>query len=368
MFPSIMACRPSHQPKTIFASSVESPWVHLFDKVDETPPLLPPRNADKSARGVASPRRQTMTAREINTFDEMFSMIFGAVQSSSQTSPGDPKLDSKNVFTRPTSRVHHFFRPHRESPESERKLQWNAEMDQQLDLKKEEMDLCDTDQELLGWAMRDIFGEPERHAEAAQGGTTPQTKKEATPDTTQPTVQPEIYPFILAYLMRAFRDKYHDPHLALVMFDHARQLSISSYVYGCSTVAYNELIETRWSCFRDLKGVHDALEEMNVNGVDPDSRTRMLVESIRRQVGERNLWEDEHEMEEADVFSVLSSIEALAAKGPSKGLQKRRKIPAPELKPKKWNMWKYNSEPDDGWEFDAWDVSKNATTEPKLDS
>src|SRR6267154_1374361 len=54
-----------------------------------------------------------------------------------------------------------------------------------------------------------------------------------------------------------------------------------------NTPAYNELIETRWTYFRDLKGVHDALEEMRVNGVEPDGRTKKLVEKLRREVGAR---------------------------------------------------------------------------------
>ena len=73
--------------------------------------------------------------------------------------------------------------------------------------------------------------------------------------------------------MRTFRDKYANPHLALALFAHARRLSVLSFVCGCTTPAYNELLETRWACFRDLKGVCDALEEMKTNGVETNGGT-----------------------------------------------------------------------------------------------
>jgi hypothetical protein len=62
--------------------------------------------------------------------------------------------------------------------------------------------------------------------------------------------------------MRTFRDHYKDPNLALFIFNHTKKLSIFSYVFGCSTEVYNELIKTRWDCFRDLEGVYNAVEEM----------------------------------------------------------------------------------------------------------
>ncbi|KAI0366042.1 hypothetical protein BV20DRAFT_1055922 [Pilatotrama ljubarskyi] len=86
--------------------------------------------------------------------------------------------------------------------------------------------------------------------------------------------------------MLTFCYKHEDPHLAISMFDHARHLCIVSYRFNGYTIpAYHELTETRWRCFRDLRGVVEALEEMRVNGFELDSgRTRLLGKTTRREV------------------------------------------------------------------------------------
>ncbi|KAG1793343.1 uncharacterized protein HD556DRAFT_1191699, partial [Suillus plorans] len=138
------------------------------------------------------------------------------------------------------------------------------------------------------------------------------------------------YPYLIAHLMRSFRDKYCDPHLALSIFNYAQHLSIPSYVFGCTTPAYNELIETRWSCFHDLRGVHDALEEMRFNGVEPDGRTKKLAEKLRRKVGARTIWEEESVFGSGEVVGMLSKIEQLTIKEPRRKQEKRpgKKLPA----------------------------------------
>jgi hypothetical protein len=115
-------------------------------------------------------------------------------------------------------------------------------------------------------------------------------------------------------LMSAARERYDDPHLSLALFDHARNLSALSCIFGCTTPAYNELLETRWGSFRDLRGVHAALEEMRVNGVTPDSRTRALVDDVRREIGARTLWLEESETGSGEVWTIITAIERLVAR------------------------------------------------------
>lgn len=291
-----------------------------------------------------------MTAREINAFDEMFNMIFNAVSEQHKAVPHEP--DSNNplvgIGRSPAGgQMSDFFSKMRGHS---KKLRWTTQSDEELDRKKEEMELCDTDQQLLDWAIREVFGESKRYEEAARQAINDVANGKELD--TMPELQPAIYPHLVALLMRAFRDKYRDPHLALSMFDHARHLSIPSYVFGCTTPAYNELIETRWRCFRDLKGVHDALEEMTVNGVDPDNRTRALVEKLRRQVGERNKWEEENELGSGEVWMMLSKIEALVVKRARRNAQGvRRWKPSDEA-------WKQTASTpatsDDDWAFGQW--------------
>ncbi|KZV90211.1 hypothetical protein EXIGLDRAFT_837981 [Exidia glandulosa HHB12029] len=137
--------------------------------------------------------------------------------------------------------------------------------------------------------------------------------------------------------MRAFRDRFGDAHLALSVFEHARHASIPSFVFGCTTPAYNELLQTRWSAFRDLRGVRDTLEEMRVNGVDSDGRTRTLVENIRRDVGERNAWLEDS-MSGGEVWDIVKEIDRLSAPPPARGR------PRPETNSRSWRAseeWKY---------------------------
>ena len=288
-----------------------------------------------------------MTAREISVFDEMFNMIFDAVaekkaEGSSATS-GGPSVGVGR------GNISDFFGKLRKHSKH---LKWMTESDELLDRKKEAMEMCETDQQLLEWALKEVFGESERYEEAARLAISEATKSGTQQEL--PMLQPPTYPHLVALLMRAFRDKYHDPHLALSIFDQARNLSIASYVFGCSTHAYNELIETRWRCFRDIRGVHDALEEMIVNGVDIDSRTRKLVEIVRREVGERNLWVEESAFGGGEVWNLLARVEELVSKPNNKSskniLSSRKAI--------KWDEWKalpLEDKADDTWGFDQWE-------------
>ena len=238
-----------------------------------------------------------MTAREINAFDEMFHLIFNAVSDQKEKKSGSiPEVGIGRAPTKTGSHVNDFLSKMRGHS---KRVKWSEQANEELDRKKEEMLLCDTDHQLLEWAMREVFGESKRYEEIAQEAIKAVVAGKELE--TMPQLQPAIYPHLVANLIRTFRDKYRDPHLALSMFDHARHLSIPSYVFGCTTPAYNELIETRWRCFRDLKGVHDALEEMTVNGVDANNQTRKLLEEVRRQVGERNNWEEEAELGSGEV-------------------------------------------------------------------
>jgi len=228
-------------------------------------------------------------------------------------------------------------------------MRWTTEEEELLDRKKEAMDLCDTDQELLEWAIREVFDESQKYEAATRKALQNINTDVKISMDTLPVLQSPIYPHLIAQLMRTFRDKYHDPHLALSIFDHARNLSIPSYVFGCTTMAYNELIETKWVHFRDLKGVHDALQEMVVNAVDIDHNTRKTVDALRREVGERNLWIEDDHLEEGERWDVLKSIEELV-KTPDVGRRSDQKR----------DGWKTaSSKTDDDYTFNQWEDTES---------
>ncbi|KAF8893934.1 hypothetical protein BD779DRAFT_1396422, partial [Infundibulicybe gibba] len=291
-------------------------------------------------------RRQAMTAREINAFDEMFSMIFDAV--SDKKPP--PDAAHAHVGIGGKSGISDLFGKLRRHS---KRVKWTTQSDEILDRKKEAIDMCDTDHELLDWAMSEVFAESIQYEASFR-----EAISDPTPAQELPMMQPPAYPHLIALLMRTFRDRYRDPHLALSIFSHAQNLSIASYVFGCSTHAYNELIETRWSAFRDLRGVHDALQEMRLNGVEPDPRTRKLVEQVRRDVGKWNLQADDDTLGQGgDIWNMLAKIEELASAPTSRP----KKTKPTTTKPAKWDDWKtlpLDDRHDDTWGFDQWDKPK----------
>jgi len=286
-----------------------------------------------------------MTAREISAFDEMFNMIFDVV-SEKNTGSSSGAIAESNIGVGRGGISDLFGKLRRHS----KKLKWTMESDELLDRKKEAMDMCETDQQLLEWALQHVFGESERYEEAARRAISEAARSETPQEL--PMLQPPAYPHLVALLMRAFRDKYHDPHLALAIFNHARHLSIASFVFGCSTHAYNELIKTRWECFHDMKGVHDALEEMMVNGVDVDSQTRKLAETVRREVGQRHLWAEESELDSGEVWNMLARIDELLSKPAS---FKKASYPQKSIKWDEWKAVPLADKADDTWGFDRWE-------------
>ncbi|KAI0766848.1 hypothetical protein BD413DRAFT_567489 [Trametes elegans] len=310
------------QGQSIFSSSA-SPWDNIFDDIKDVPPPETPKASPTSrplqlsskTESRSKPVRQiSVTARESQAIGEMFAQIFQSASQNKQKYPG-VGLGRFRAGSIPSK-----YRP--QSP----RVHVTTATDEALDRKREEMELCETDAQLLEWAVREVFDEYLRYERSSQDALkstdTDATASLSSSPSDDELVRPEglhpsLYPHLLAALMRNFRDKYQDPHLALAMFDHARNLSTSSFVLGCTTPAYNELIQTRWECFRDLRGVVDALEEMRVNGIKLDSRTRALGENIRREVGERNLWHEETSIGSGEVWDLVARLERLAvADGP----------------------------------------------------
>jgi len=337
------------EPKTkgnsIFDSD-ESAWDHVFKDMNTAPRDLIANTPVE--RKTKRSRPQQMTAREVRAFGDMFDMIFQATSENGGVMSSSPDALAPGIGRKPSSEMSDLalhLRRH------SRNVKWTSEADQELDCKKEEMDLCNTDQELLEWTAREVFGESQRYESQAR------TAIIASQQPRKPMqFQPASYPHLIAILMRTFRDKYADPYLALSIFDYAQHLSISSYVFGCTTRAYNELIETKWRCFRDLRGVCDAFEEMRVNGIEMDTRTRGLAELVRREVGERNLWEEETSVASGEVWEMVARIEQLTAANKLSQKSDRRS--------KKWSSdaesWKrgaltQNSREPLDWEFGGWE-------------
>ncbi|KAH9040838.1 hypothetical protein EDB84DRAFT_1475539 [Lactarius hengduanensis] len=258
---------PSSDSPSIF-SPKNSPWDHK-----------PPRPGLNNSS--LEPRRQSMTNRELSAFDEMFNMIFAAANErrlSEDGSAAAPDIDTRGPLS-------NFLKSLSKHPRARQ-----TGDDTELDKLKEQLALCPSDHAMLEWAEREVFGASVRAEEAARAAF-------ASGSPPPPHLQPPVYPHLLAALMDAARERYEDPYLALSLFEHARNLSSLSYIFGCTTPAYNELLETRWNSFRDLRGVHAALAEMRANGT-----------------GARTLWLEEGEAGSGEVWKLLGEIERLVAR------------------------------------------------------
>ena len=245
----------------------------------------PPKASNTTPKPLPMSRpRQSMTERESKVLTDMLDMIFtpqkdqheaSASASAHVSQAAAPPQDEVG----PTQVNDLFSRLRRLATRrpTQKALAANAEL---FDIKKEQMNACASDQELLAWAAREVFDESVKYEAAAKRASADGTKKK-----TLPPLQSPVYPQMIAYLMRTFREHYRDPNLALYIFKYAQKLSTVSYTFGCSTDAYNELIETRWTAFKDLKGVLAALKEMDVNAVPSNNRTQQVVEQIRQDIG-----------------------------------------------------------------------------------
>jgi hypothetical protein len=171
---------------------------------------------------------------------------------------------------------------------------------EELDEMKEEVSAISTDLELLDWARRRVFT------------ATPTPAGDALPlstDMPEPLAFPKTYPRILAHVMKVSRQAFNNPHLSLAFFHHARTSSTESYLVGCLASAYNELIRTRWECFRDLDGVDQAIREMDANAVSWDIKSQLVIGKIVEEVGREVLEKGTEAWGGERVYEVLDRLE-----------------------------------------------------------
>lgn len=153
----------------------------------------------------------------------------------------------------------------------------------------EELSLLSSPAEAVAWAEANLFAA---------------TKEDGR------TTYPAIYGRMFARVLAALRTRLNAPHVALALFEHARALGLESYLAGCNTAAYNELLATRWNAFRDLQGVYAGVREMEVNAVFWDKKTAAIVggvvDEVGRQIlghrGSANRWGD-------DAYVALAQLE-----------------------------------------------------------
>lgn len=109
-----------------------------------------------------------------------------------------------------------------------------------------------------------------------------------------PSVPPEavvsvLYPRMLLVAFRLLRDNFPKSPLIGQFRSTIKSHGRVSSVVGASTGLYNDLIYFHWRGCSDLPGVVTLLQEMEVTGVEPNKRTKQLLDSIffQRKTDER---------------------------------------------------------------------------------
>ncbi|GAA5936124.1 hypothetical protein JCM1841_007059 [Sporobolomyces salmonicolor] len=148
-------------------------------------------------------------------------------------------------------------------------------------LREEALSLRD-DREVVAWGLENVFGFDRKYAQTlfvdpADLSVVPPS---SDPAVASPTRGPSsrMYPELLHLLFLILRDTHHAPATALWVLDLAASNAFS-YISGCTTPLYLEVLRTRWS-EGDVEAVLAGIEEMRSAGVPIDDKVRELVRAV----------------------------------------------------------------------------------------
>ncbi|GAA5945087.1 hypothetical protein JCM3775_000904 [Rhodotorula graminis] len=157
----------------------------------------------------------------------------------------------------------------------------------ELDRHREELATLRSDKDVLEWGLRTVFG----LSASSRAGILPDPSTllvelppsidgDAAGKGVAVTVGPSsrLFPDLLHLLFLSLRDTHRSPNAALSVFALAASNPFS-YISGCTTALYNEVLRTRWA-EGDVESLLASLEEMRAAGVALDDRTRELVSAV----------------------------------------------------------------------------------------
>ena len=245
-------------------------WTPSTLKAFATPSAPRETSSPRQLRGVHQrhARKLGQTPSEAAKFNELLAEIFTDLQRT-HGALNAGSTPSSDPYGAQFGAGRNLFRPSQAA--GGRRQAEEDELDEltvaEFDRMKEEMSSLTTDVEVLEWAKENVFK------------TTTAAGEEEGEET-----YPRSYPFILEHTIRTLRQYYDNPHLALALFLHAQSTSMLSYLSGCHTGAYNEVLTIRWESFKDLEGVEQAVREMDMNGVGWNRLTRQIVARVCEEV------------------------------------------------------------------------------------
>ncbi|GAA6043303.1 hypothetical protein JCM8097_001173 [Rhodosporidiobolus ruineniae] len=207
-----------------------------------------------------------------------------------------------------------------------------------LDALRQEALQLRTDRDVLLWAMRVVFGfgsnggdvfpdparldaAPRPPSSSRSSPSTPASDSDSDIDTVGPSSP--LYAPLLHLTFLLLRDTHSSPLSALSLF-HLAASNPYSYITGCTSQLYTEVLRTRWAhAGGDLDGVLATMEEMRAAGVAVDAKAKELVRSIGEAI---RLDEERAEARvDASSSSSSSSSSSVGAEPPT-GLERDRAL------------------------------------------
>ena len=182
----------------------------------------------------------------------------------------------------------------------------DAEMEDYMQ-KRELITSLRTDLDIIEWLNRTYF---DANAETSLGVEANRL------DATSSSSFTASYPLVLAYTISVLHLRFRNPHAALAVFEIARSFSLESYLVGCTTAVYNEMLRARWEGLRDLKGVEEGLAEMQSRGVGWDKDTMRLATTLVEKLVELRLASLREEQTPASPTAVSNDQRLVWAYGP----------------------------------------------------
>lgn len=175
----------------------------------------------------------------------------------------------------------------------------NSEEEILLDKMRELMVNFNSDLDLLNWSIKNVFGFGDISTSTSTSTTSstsglwrdlrtlPLSSFNPIDDVTTTSTTNSIktgpssplYPELLVILFLLLRDNHKSPNSALYIFNLASSTA-QSYVLGCTTTLYNEVLRTKWLEGGNIENVSITLEEMISGGIKIDDVTKSIIYQI----------------------------------------------------------------------------------------
>lgn len=126
-------------------------------------------------------------------------------------------------------------------------------------------------------ASRNMAGQEEDATKAKEG----EVQEEVQSFSELQVIGPN-YPSFLLIAMRQFRVDFPGSTLGLALLPAIKRLGRGSFALGASTELYNELLALTWLTYSDFQGLDDLLQEMENGGIDFDTNTLDILDSIKK--------------------------------------------------------------------------------------